>query len=264
MRPVAELRLGEERPEKFERGVFVCITLHVEINEGADFARPAQDRAQLRREMRYRIFGIGRIHLRIERGNFHRHVHDREELDVLAERIGPAAGPFRQSIEQIETARGVFVRFLFAHHCFAEQIDREPDPFLAPFAQHLHHVIRVAAGDELARHAGDVPAQDRRGEPGENASRAQARLHERDEAVAHAGKIFVKMLDDIAGAAERREHVHEAEHLHFERLVAHRESHHALIKAGLAENRFGIAVDQIENAPAPLLNLFLQRTHARY
>ena len=48
-------------------------------------------------------------------------------------------------------------------------------------------------------------------------------------------------------AAERREHVDETEHLHLEMFVAHRERHHPLVKAGLAENRFRIAIDQLEN-----------------
>ena len=141
MRPVAELRLGEERPEKFERGVFVRVTLHVEIDERAEFARAPQDRAQFRREMRDRVLRIGRIHLRIERGDFHRNVDHREELGVLAERIGPAAGLFRESVEQIEAAGRVFVRFLFAHHRFAEEIDREADLFPAPLPQRFHHVV---------------------------------------------------------------------------------------------------------------------------
>jgi len=47
-------------------------------------------------------------------------------------------------------------------------------------------------------------------------------------------------------------------------LVAHREGHHALIKAGLAEKGLGILVDQMENLATSLLDLFLQRTHARY
>ena len=70
------------------------------------------------------------------------------------------------------------------------------------------------------------------------------------------------MLDDVAGALERGKNIDEAEHLHFEMLVAHRERHHALIKTGRAENGFGMPVNQIENALAALLDLSLQRTHA--
>ncbi len=166
-----------------------------------------------------------------------------------------------QSVEQVETARGVFVRFLFAHDRFAQQIDGESDPFLPPLAQHFHDVIRISPGDELARHAGNVPAQNRGGEPGKDARGAQTGVQERHEAVAHVREIFLEMLDDVARAAERREHVDEAEHLHLEMLVSHRERHHPLVKAGLGENRFGIPVDQLENPLAPLLDLTLQRTH---
>ena len=61
--------------------------------------------------------------------------------------------------------------------------------------------------------------------------------------------------------AERREHIDKAEHLHLEMLVPHRERHHPLVKTGLAENRFGISINQLENPFAPLFDLALQRTH---
>jgi hypothetical protein len=41
--------------------------------------------------MRNRVGRIGRVHLRIERRNFYRHIYDWEELGVFAKRIGPAA-----------------------------------------------------------------------------------------------------------------------------------------------------------------------------
>ncbi len=261
VRPIAEFRFGEKRSEKFERGIFVRVTLHVEIHERADLARAPQDRAQLRGEVGDRVLRVGRIHLRIERGDFDRNVHDREQLGILSERIGPAAGLFRQPIEQREAARGIFVRFLFAHDRFAEEIDGEPDPLLPPLPQHFHDVVRISSGDELPRHAGNVPAQNRGGEPGEDPGGAQTGLEERHEAVAHVREIFVEVLDDVARAPERREHIDEAEHLHLEMLVPHRERHHPLVKAGLGENRFGIPVDQLENSFASLLDLALQRTH---
>ncbi len=146
--------------------------------------------------------GIGRIHLRIERGDFHGNIHDRKEPFILAERISPAAGLPGESVEQVETARGVFVRFLFAHDRFAQQIDGESDPFLPPLAQHFHDVIRISPGDELPRHAGDVPAQNRGGQPGKDARGTQAGIQERHKAVAHIRKIFLEMLDDVARAAE--------------------------------------------------------------
>ena len=163
VRPIREFRLGEERFEKFERGVFVRVTLHVEIDEGADLARAAQDRAQLRREMRDRVLRVGRIHLRIERRDFHGDDSRPEKArrSWPSGSVQPRVSP-RQAFEQFETTRGVFVRFLFAHDRFAEEIDGEADSFLAPFAQRLHDVLRISSGDELPRHAGNVPAQERR------------------------------------------------------------------------------------------------------
>ena len=90
---------------------------------------------------------------------------------------------------------------------------------------------------------------------------AQTGLQERHKAVVHSGEVFAEMLDDVVRASERREHIDKAEHLHLEMLVPHRERHHPLVKAGFGENRFGIAVHQLENPLAPPLDFTLQRTH---
>ena len=54
---------------------------------------------QLRREMRDRVRRIGRIHLRIERGDFYREIDDRKKFGAVAERIGPAARVFGETFE---------------------------------------------------------------------------------------------------------------------------------------------------------------------
>ena len=52
----------------------------------------------------------------------------------------------------------------YAERCFnlldglAQRTRGWTDPLLASFPEHFHHVLRIAAGDELPRHAGDVPA----------------------------------------------------------------------------------------------------------
>jgi predicted transcriptional regulator len=71
-------------------------------------------------------------------------------------------------------------------------------------------------------------------------------LEKRHRAVSHVCKIFAEVLDDIARAPQRRKHVNKTEHLHLECLVTHGERHHALVKAGLAEDRFGVLVDEVE------------------
>jgi hypothetical protein len=71
------------------------------------------------------------------------------------------------------------------------------------------------------------------------------------------------MLDDIAAAMKRREHIDEPEQLHFEVLVSHRERHHPLIKASFTEERFRMAIDQLENAFAASLNFGLQSAHSQ-
>ena len=57
------------------------------------------------------------------------------------------------NFEQVEAARCIIGRFLFAHHRFAEQVDSEANTLFALFAQGAHDIVRIFPGDELARHA---------------------------------------------------------------------------------------------------------------
>ena len=75
------------------------IAFHVEIDESAKLFGAVQDWPQLRSEMREGVGRIGRINLRIERGNFYGDIYDGEELGVLAERIGPAASFASEMLE---------------------------------------------------------------------------------------------------------------------------------------------------------------------
>jgi len=125
------------------------------------------------------------------------------------------------------------------------------------FAQRFHYVIRVAPGDELPRHSGDIPAQELSTDDRDDARERHPGPDERGETIAHVGKIFIEMLHDVRAAAERSEHVDETEHLHFEMFVAHREFHHPLIESGLAENRFRIAINQIKDVGAASFDLSL-------
>ena len=60
---------------------------------------------------------------------------------------------------------------------------------------------------------------------------------------------------------ERGENIDKAKQLQFELLIAHRECHQSLIKSGLAEKRLGVFIDQLEDAPAALLDFALERRH---
>ena len=97
--------------------------------------------------------------------------------------------------------------------------------------------------------------------PRKNAGRFDAGLEERHRAIAHIGEIFVQVPDDIGRVPERRQNVHEPEHLDLEMFVAHRERHHALVRPGLAENRLRVLIDEIEDLQSALFDLLLQRTH---
>ena len=69
------------------------------------------------------------------------------------------------------------------------------------------------------------------------------------------------MLDDVGATMERRENINEPKQLDLEVLIAHRERHHPLIKAGLAKQRLRMLIDQIEYAFAASFDFGLQSAH---
>ena len=83
-------------------------------------------------------------------------------------------------------------------------------------------------------------------------------MHHGRKTVAHVGKIFFEVLHDIAAAMERGEHIDETKHLDLEMFVAHGKRHHALVETGLAEKRFGMPIDELENALAAPLGFNLE------
>ena len=138
----------------------MCVTFHVEVDESAKLARATENWSQLGCEMRNSVSRIGRSHLRIKRGDFDGEIYDRKQFGILSHWIGPAFCFPGEHLEKIEATRGVFGRLLFADHGLTEEIDREADALLVPFAQHLHDIARIFSGDELPGHPGHIPAQD--------------------------------------------------------------------------------------------------------
>src|SRR6185295_4440709 len=96
-------------------------------------------------------------------------------------------------LEQIHATRGIFGRFLFADYRFAEKIDSEPDPLFSSLAQRLHHFARISPGDELARHSGNIPAQDLPADPRHDFGQLHSGADERRVTVAHVLEILVEM-----------------------------------------------------------------------
>ena len=221
MRPIFELLFGEDRFEKLQRRILVRVTFHVEVDEGTELSRPPHDRSQFRREMRDRLVRIGRIHLRIKCGDFHREIYNGEKLGIFCQRIGPVPGFARQAFQQIKTTRRIFVGLFFAENGLAQKIDSETDVLCAPLPQRFHYIVGIFPGDELARHSRDVPAQYPAAHPRNNARETNAGVNDRGEAIANTGEIFFEMLQNIARSAKRREYIYKAKHLHLEMLIAH-------------------------------------------
>src|SRR5437764_15274119 len=106
-----------------------------------------------------RIGRIGRVHLRVERGNFYRNVNDRKQLGIFPHWIQPSFSVTGQHFHQLEAARSILRRLLLTYYRFAEQVDRESNSLAVSLPQRLHHVPWIFAGDELPRHSGNVPPQ---------------------------------------------------------------------------------------------------------
>src|SRR6266478_26305 len=202
--------------------------------------------------MRNGVSRIGRIDLRIERGDFHREIYDGKKLRIFSERVGPTLGFSDEALQQIEATRRIFIGLFFTEDSLAQKIDSEPDFLCVPLAQRFHHICAIFSGDKLPRHSGNVASQDECADPRHEACDAHTALNRWREAVVHTGEIFFEMLDDITRFAKRRQNIYKAKHLHFELLIAHRERHHPLIKTGLAEKRLWMLIDQLKNARTAL------------
>src|SRR2546430_15530939 len=144
--------------------------------------------------MRNGIRWIGRIHLRIERGDFHRKIYNRKKPRILFEWIGPTSRFPGEAIKQIKTALSILVGFLFAHDGFAQKIDRETDFSRAALAQRFHYIYAIFSGDKFSRHSGNVPSQEECADPRPDAREAATGRHDRREAVARPSEKFPESL----------------------------------------------------------------------
>src|SRR4030095_9557936 len=99
MRPILKLFLCKNGFEQFEGGVFVGIAFHVEIDESVQLARATQQRPKLGSKMSNRVRRIGRIKLRIERGNFDRKIYNREKLRIFAQGVAPVSCFAREAFQ---------------------------------------------------------------------------------------------------------------------------------------------------------------------
>src|SRR5205807_257943 len=115
-----------------------------------------------------------------------------------------------------------FERRIFVRVTFHVEINEGADFLCATFTQHFHYVVWILSRNKLARHSGNVPAQDATAHPRSNARQTNTGMNKGREAVAQISKIFLEMLDDFARSAQRREHIDKAKQLRLELFIAHR------------------------------------------
>src|SRR5437764_15442787 len=108
--------------------------------------------------MRNGIRWICRIHLRVERGDFHRKIYNRKKPRIFFEWIGPTSRFPGEAIKQIKTALSILASFLFAHDAFAQKIDGETDFSRATRSHRFHYIFALFSVDKSSRHSGNVPS----------------------------------------------------------------------------------------------------------
>ena len=258
----AKLVFFEDGFEKREREILQLVALHVEVDERADFARAAENRAESLLQRCDGIRRIGRMHVGRERGDFHRQIQSRESCAVHAEVAERGCRLLRQrggdGVEHVEVALEKRIGLGLAHDGFAEEIDRGCEAELRVFAELFHEIVGGFASDELRGHRDDV-GLDRTGDKaGRERRRGEAGFHrgiQRDGLVA---EVFLQMADDLGGGFERGQDVDEAEELRLERRILHRPLHHARVGTFLGKNSGrGCGVHEREK-------FFTQRADARF
>src|ERR1700749_3071985 len=99
MRPIFELRLGQNGFEQLERRIFERITLHVDIDKCPEFARAAKKRPKLGANMGNRIRGRIGSYWRIRGRYLDQYIYTGEGSQFFAEWVGPISCFARQFLE---------------------------------------------------------------------------------------------------------------------------------------------------------------------
>ena len=236
----AKLRFFEDGFEEREREVLQLVALHVEIDERADFGRAAENRPEARLQRGEGVFGVGRMDVGRERGDFDREVQARERQALRADVAEGDGGRLRErggdGVEDVEIAVEKHVGLGLAHDGFAEEVDRGGEPELRVFAQLLHEVGGRLAGDKLRGHRDDVGLHRTGDEAGGKGRGGETGLQGGIQLHGFVAEVFLEVADDLGGGGEGGQHVDEAEELGLERGVLHRPFHHAGVGPFLGEN----------------------------
>ena len=238
-RALAELGFFADRAEKGQREVLQLVALHVEVDEGPDFDRAAENGAQPLLERDDAGVRVGRVHVGRQRGDLDRKVEPGQrpagaDIAETGLRLGAQRGG--EGVEHLEVATQKFVGLRLAHDGFAEQVNGggAAGPGIQP--ELFDQILRAAAGDELPGHVQHPrlhrAGHERRGERGGGEAGLEGGM-QGDRLVA---EIFLQVADDLGGRIQRGQHVHEAEKLRLERRILHRPFHQAGVSALFGED----------------------------
>ena len=165
---IAELVLHQHLLEDFDGEVFIRIMFHVHMHVGIALARRPQQRPQSGFYAFRRALRIDGPKLAVKSREFQRDIDAGDGAELIAvdlHVLGPFVDLRGQAFDQIQILLLVGHRFAFAHHGFAEQIQREGKPLPAKFGDGLQDFLDVRSRDKPPGHVAGVVAGIHRDEP---------------------------------------------------------------------------------------------------
>ncbi len=260
---VAELVLHQNLFEDLEGEVFVGVLLHVDVDVGVVLAGGPQQGTQPLLDVLGRARHVDGAKLAVEGRQFERQIDPRNAAFVIAiepRHFRPGLHLGRHPLDQVEVALLIRVGVALAGRGFAEQVEREGKPLLAELGDRGQHFLDLRTGDEPLRHAERV----RPGVEGQRLAQDRVRLRNlqpqpdgQRQVRANFVKVFLQMAGDGLVRVQHGQDVHEAEHLHLDRLVGHGPRQDAIVPPAALEDRRAPPFQTGEQLPANLLRLGL-------
>jgi len=154
-RLLLELRFFQDGSEQRERQVLELVTLHVEVDKGANFDGAAENRTQPELKRGNALFRIGGMDIRREGGNLDRQIEARKgslRTEVAECRIRVPGEGGGDDVEYLQISLEEAVGLRLGDHRFTEQVDRRGPPGAGVQTELFDEVVRGFAGDELTGH----------------------------------------------------------------------------------------------------------------
>ena len=262
----AQLHVGmltAQSPEQLVSEVLRLVVLGVEVDRRPDGARTVEDRTHPCSGRVQCLLARERCEERRERGGLHGHIDSWERapwiaLEHLAGR--PQGCSLAQHVDQLDDPVCVSLRLGVTDDVLAEEVHGDRLALVPQPSQARQGALRILGRDELAGHAADVAAGDRRGD--DAAQRhllgdVEPQLH--GPGYGHSVEVLRQVPEHVVGVTASRKHVHEAEQLCLELGVGERPLQHLLAPPAQVERSDLSAVAGHREAPGDGVDFPLER-----